>query len=553
MSSPHGSRPGSPQPGPSRGTPPVPPVAGVAIPLPSASGPAPAAAARAGLVPGGNDKVYGLATTLVNPRAIPGNVPINDPTLFVKGTMVHVNVITPPAGLPNNEPRVVAGILDHQFYYTRTFKDSPLSKNFSLATCNIYPFTGLITFPNAFNMGFVYAAARCASHGRNDEASRMAVAIGELMAPNMPLERRLTTNDARVEISRVVAYLMCNEELFKSICTLEHATWVEMITIAPPGAVAGTHLGIFYDRYRASIIAVPGSGDAPTWGNSIPWKSSIHMASLLPEDAMLILNKVSEYLYQRKFIDATVPIIVTTHLSFSRRGQITERVSDKISEGLKTDFNISYSPSPQIISQVYQAYGDFIDGSTAGLLFGYWLELLPPTALRLRLNLEQTALSGLTALHTIVRAFTDYPTFPWIQVAALMQNEFMQVNAALLAVGGNVYYGYNKDLGVAKSTNFKNLAWVAKELCIRVGGDAGLSQYSGWTKAPVRKDRLENIINGFINDLDLAASGAAPPPDLVTMVANFGVRCLNNKPLLTALGAQGGQAVNIGGIVNTKP
>lgn len=97
--------------------------------------------------------------------------------------------------------------------------------------------------------------------------------------------------------------------------------------------------------------------------------------------------------------------------------------------------------------------------------------------MRLRLTIVQAAGSGLTCLILILKAMRIYANFPWWVVAALYGNEMANVETATTAVGDNPYYGFKKDLGAVKSRLYKNIAWVAKELLVRINGETTLNNY----------------------------------------------------------------------------
>lgn len=66
------------------------------------------------------------------------------------------------------------------------------------------------------------------------------------------------------------------------------------------------------------------------------------------------------------------------------------------------------------------------------------------------------------------------------QLISEFPEERQKVEDAIIAVDGNKYYGYRKDSGPARFTKFKSIAYVAKELYIKVGGKDSLRMYGGW-------------------------------------------------------------------------
>lgn len=68
--------------------------------------------------------------------------------------------------------------------------------------------------------------------------------------------------------------------------------------------------------------------------------------------------------------------------------------------------------------------------------------------------------------------------------------------AAQRLVRNNVYYGYARDLDI---TNYKSLAYVAKELLIKAAGKGSLAQYRGWVRLIAYQQDVDRIIDDFVN------------------------------------------------------
>lgn len=96
--------------------------------------------------------------------------------------------------------------------------------------------------------------------------------------------------------------------------------------------------------------------------------------------------------------------------------------------------------------------------------------MLPDIALRLRLVVDQTANSELTAIVTIGRAIKYLQEFQWVDIARIYAEEVIVIEAAIATIGNNGYHGFRRDLGPVKSTLYKSIAYVSKEVLIRVRG-----------------------------------------------------------------------------------
>ncbi|EYC23204.1 hypothetical protein Y032_0015g2519 [Ancylostoma ceylanicum] len=144
-----------------------------------------------------------------------------------------------------------------------------------------------------------------------------------------------------------------------------------------------------------------------------------------------------------------------------------------------------------------------MDDLVADTLFAHWKNELPANTLCLRITLEQTLNAGLTTLTVTVRRLADHPSFPWDQLAQLSpySSELAALKNAMDVVGDNRYYGFRKDLGNAKSTLYKNLAYIAKELLIKVNGEIALGRYAGFPRRPAQAPIVNSMIEAYINQL----------------------------------------------------
>lgn len=195
---------------------------------------------------------------------------------------------------------------------------------------------------------------------------------------------------------------------------------------------------------------------------------------------------------------SALKLVVNTYIAIAKRGTVSDAFCSKINEGIQQEIGISITPDAEGIKNIYSSYGRYITEINAQVLFKAWEDMLPATAMRVRLTLQQTALAGLTSFVTVGRAMKAYPTFPWSRIYIVLANDCHNYMAALTAVNGNRYYGFKQDLGVVKSTNFKSLTWVAKELLIKIKGEGGLKQYQGWTRQPEHKGILQALIDDYV-------------------------------------------------------
>lgn len=92
----------------------------------------------------------------------------------------------------------------------------------------------------------------------------------------------------------------------------------------------------------------------------------------------------------------------------------------------------------------------------------------------------------------------SFPLFPWDIVRNQYPVDWINFEQALQTVGNNPWFGYRKDIGFAKASGLKNLAWVSKELLIQGAGDDALRRYKGWIRRPPQFEKMTYIIRKFL-------------------------------------------------------
>lgn len=187
-------------------------------------------------------------------------------------------------------------------------------------------------------------------------------------------------------------------------------------------------------------------------------------------------------------------IILWTLVAMVKQGNISDRFTAKITQSLEQEVGLTVTLPSDGIRAVWDAYGPYINEMTAGPVFNRWLPLVPQNALRVRLTIMQAAGEGLTAFTTILKATRTHPRFNWSRVINLFPQEWDNFVKAVAAVGTNTFYGFKKDLGVVRSTMYKNLGYVAKELMVKVSGDAPLNFYAGWTRMPAFRTIIDQMV-----------------------------------------------------------
>lgn len=170
-------------------------------------------------------------------------------------------------------------------------------------------------------------------------------------------------------------------------------------------------------------------------------------------------------------------------------------------EGINADTGsrIQVSRFRDISVKVWSQMASRVTPEVAEAVCAQWTLMLPVASVRLRSAVMQASKQSMTSMLVIGRAMRLYPLFNWNQLLAHLPAESTAFRAADLDVNGNVYFGYNADIGVVKSRNFANIAWVTNELLIRFNGEAGLANYAGWTRAPKKRNMINDLITVFAN------------------------------------------------------
>lgn len=197
-----------------------------------------------------------------------------------------------------------------------------------------------------------------------------------------------------------------------------------------------------------------------------------------------------------------------------RRGSITQRFGELIASSFMDEFGVTIDLNIEACKVFYNRYCGSIDPENIDLLFYAWQRLLPADAIRIGLIFLHAQYSGLTQFCSIGKAIRIANDFPWDKVAALLYNEFRNFFAAARAVGNNPYYGFRKDLGIVKSTNYKTLAWLSGQILIRAFGQSTLRQYAGWARNIDKRPQLEKLLDDYVNGLEEAQ--VRPLDDAIT-------------------------------------
>lgn len=137
-----------------------------------------------------------------------------------------------------------------------------------------------------------------------------------------------------------------------------------------------------------------------------------------------------------------IELYATMFLAVAKRGNISEGFLAKVITGISDDLQYNARLDAEVITLLYKFYGIYVNAANAETILTAWIDDLPASALRLRLTLEQSLGSGMTAFIVIGRAILKYPDFPWPKLNMLTGGELTNFSLAMAAVNGNPYYGF---------------------------------------------------------------------------------------------------------------
>lgn len=386
------------------------------------------------------------------------------------------------------------GKLDNHAYWTSVLGGDKFLKGLMFDNLDIFPFIGQAwsekCIPTLVYLGslgrFLYLSE---NGGRPDPTTLTMVTIAETLAPSLPLTLILRRDASHLTFVESVKALMCYENLAMYTGGNQAGYAAEVADLIGGG---DNHCfeGIIEEEDKGGII-MPAVRFWP------PTADEIIGARLTPREAMVILYYLASHALART---AQTGLNLITHgiLSVVKRGNVSLQFLEKIQQGIAQDLNKNIVLNEPVIRGLFQHYGSSIDDTNIEPTLQRWSEQIPQGALRLTLTVMQAAGSGLTAYMTVIEAVKSHPNFSWAKISLYFPLEWAKFQLAIAAVGGNLFYGFRRDLGPARSTQFKSLAWVAKELLVKADAKISLNRYMGWAARVAHQDEIVELIDAYI-------------------------------------------------------
>lgn len=193
---------------------------------------------------------------------------------------------------------------------------------------------------------------------------------------------------------------------------------------------------------------------------------------------------------------------VTSLVAYTKKGNVSENLTGRISDNIKDCTQKVVVLDIELVKLFYNQYAKRLTEETAPSFFSTVEQILPVNCQTLINLVTQTSNAGMTAALTVRDAMKEHPTFKWRELADMFPAEMQAAGSAITAVEENPYIGFKSNLGEMASTKYKNLAWVAKELLIRIDGKGSLKSYKGWTRTPANASKLETWIEEYISTIN---------------------------------------------------
>lgn len=368
------------------------------------------------------------------------------------------------------------GVTDNAAFYARWMEGDRFFEQLFVSAVNVEPFTGNFDDPGVPTMAFLVWYVRGIDvSNKSDKNLALAGMMADLMAPAVDINKIVSQEAAGNMIIRYVRILITRENL----------------------------LGILSDGTREQFIATE---DENYRGTAEEWDAIVNPATVYSPAMVIIAIKILRYVAataKRAFKVGGITMIVHVYIACIKRGNITDKFANKIVTGLEADLGISqFEISAEVCNALYRNFSTYLDDTTMPTITQRWTGLLPARAMRLQLTVAQASGSGLTSLITIGRAIRIHTKFNWARIQSMFPDEWSNFTTAVRTVGDNVWYGYKKDIGVASSTKFKNIAYVAKDLMIKVSGETALSYYAGWVRRAKYQSAVDILIATYEDNMN---------------------------------------------------
>lgn len=291
-------------------------------------------------------------------------------------------------------------------------------------------------------------------------AQYQAMAMAEMLGPFVPADWREPQAGARGIIISAVSHIVTNPDIFPALPQPEE--WFH------PALGLGANI---------DAIAV----------NQL----NIHQA-------LVILEAIAQAVPPGRLWLTNTDIVCITACALGKRGTITQELVDKVVANVQEQLHVRIPLSVQGVKVFWDRYCQNITSENAAGLFDRIVHFVPDRAITIRNILVRAQGGGLTTYLTIQRAIAEYSDFPWDRIYSMARLDFENYAAAMVAIGANVYFGFNRQATVAAASKFRVLAFTSFQLCIRAGGDQPLRGYAGQPAQVPYRQNIVQMVEDYI-------------------------------------------------------
>lgn len=392
-----------------------------------------------------------VAAAAVGRGAIPRRAAEEEGAVALDPMQPPVEVEPPPIGIYGD-----LGICNNFSFLRHYISESPVTAAMKFALLQRWPMLPPYGDESLLSMAHVFAEARYHASDLPNPPLRRAIAVGEALSPMIPHRKFYTIENSRVSL----------------------VEWMKRGFIDNIFDVLRDYNEVSYGQFIRTLPVTRHWNEDERPANYLP--TLLDIQNLTFPQALLYCYYFAKNL-RIPSRHLAIGYITNAFCALSKRGQVTDEFCNKINAAVRDELGVVVNLHSGTLNAIYKGYMQGVNENNAQDVFNRLDEMIPDIALRLKLTLMQASGSGLTLFMIIGRALRLYNDFPWSRVNTLTSGELANWTQAMRAIDGNLYYGFKRDLGVARSTLYKSLGYVAHELLMKINGEITLRCFMGLT------------------------------------------------------------------------
>jgi hypothetical protein len=269
------------------------------------------------------------------------------------------------------------GIGDNTANYRRWLEGSAVYRELIFQHVNITPFVGPVVIdPRAAAAIYFYSNGRLLDQAMNIPGLETVLTCAEFLMPLIN-NRFLTPEiESRRILARAVQALLRNPRRIGQEIRNVAICWGNAVA---PQAEAGHYP--LADLWGQVAEQSPFAAHGGTPKGFPPEEGRI--VTLTPEEAMIYLLFLASHYPNRAL---PVELLATVYVSCAKQGQISNSFADKITRGVEDETGYEIQIDADVVRVLYQHFGKDFTEVTAPLALNRWNEMLPKSALLLRLT-----------------------------------------------------------------------------------------------------------------------------------------------------------------------